>query len=269
MTTLLSLLLDKGINTVIYSDYFPESFPVNLRPYARLSLPQRGEICIRDMRDSSIEDIKRLKMIFELIFTVDDSGPGDTISDQSIKLLPTPDYILDSKLYNIPFLYGYSFYSEIKTSRGKIEKDIFLSVYSDKLDKYKFDLSKLHNDLKYVVFNGDRKFTKNITVKNNTSYSQIILRSQFVISHFGITLFEASLCGAQPIAINPTHYHKILADNTKNINLINCGLYDEIDYTLLQNTLTKKTQCKILNIESIKELLNTQAKNFLQLIEKD
>ena len=53
------------------------------------SIPENTDLIIRDMRDSSAEDIQLLKEKAPVL-VVDDSGPGNMSADYIITLLPVP-----------------------------------------------------------------------------------------------------------------------------------------------------------------------------------
>ncbi len=254
---------------VLVSDFFPHTFPENLKQFTQNELPASGEVLIKDMRDSTKNDIEYYRNHFKTIITIDDSGEGDTFSDLSIKLLPVIEkpYTANS-IENIPFLYGYHFFSIIENMSGTFLKDVDICVYTDKSkENYPLNLQELASSYSICVFNGNNITPVSSQFPHITHYIELLLRSKVCVSHFGISLFEAMLCGAQAISINPTEYHSTLADNAASAGIINCGMFSNVslhDLSLIINATTVKQT----SVSSIISVLFQQTEKFFTLIKK-
>ena len=89
--------------------------PELLKEVVTDSFPVETDLVIRDMRDSSEEDIKFFKKTAPVL-VIDDTGPGRLFADHVIDLLPNPvNRIVPEKM----FLYGYNFISEINTMKTR------------------------------------------------------------------------------------------------------------------------------------------------------
>ena len=188
---------------------------------------------IRDMRDSSQDQIEKLKKIAPVL-VIDDLGEGANYADLKISILPDPQ----TNTHDIKkFLFGYNFSESIKSLQPKhfYNKDIDIAFYTG----YKPDINyvSLITNLfpansTYAVLSGNESFLfQNGEKKNfNLKFSEAILRSKILISHFGLCIYEGFACRSVPMTINPTEYHGILTKIVqKEMGIIDLGLLDTLD----------------------------------------
>lgn len=235
MTSLLRHLnSQKNIKAYLVAGTLPRFFPENLTPYAKKKIGADADLVIRDMRDSSSGEIKELRKICPVI-VIDDNGSGRHEADYRIDFLPNPVH-QDSDLSGC-FIYGYNFISSLeKIKEGTITKDIDFSIYTGSPEgagHKEFILSLLPKDARTAVLGGETPVIRENgkeCVLNDRSYSEIILSSKVIISHFGITLYEANISGCKPVSVNPGQYHHSLSEMAKDkLNLLNLGVSDKID----------------------------------------
>jgi hypothetical protein len=242
------------------------------------SIPSGTQFIIRDMRDSSTEEIQLLKQTSPVL-VIDDSGPGREYADHAVNLLPLPSRILnDIKPDTSLFLYGYNFSEGIKLLKEKdfFKKDIDIAVYTgyDPSSELTALIKKsIPESAQSVLLAGGGAVC--LTGKSSlfeSGYAEIISRAKIVITHFGLTMFEAHACGCSIAALNPTEYHNTLTDTVRDdFNIIYSSeynsfspenLYQIID-TELQNYNTPEISAdKILN------KISTGTENFIKYIEK-
>ncbi|MFW6365038.1 MAG: hypothetical protein ACOC2H_01035 [Spirochaetota bacterium] len=270
MTTLQNLICERNMNALLVSDNFPRTYPDHLRGLRYDMIPQSGDICIRDRRDSDRDTIFLLKQSFRTVITLDDCGEGIKEADCSINLLPTvssplPEY----DEWSFPFLYGYHFYTHIKSLYQTYHRDIDICVYTNREpDEYPIDLLKRYPSLRICFFYGSRIRLGDFSVDTAAHYTEILLRSRICVSHFGLTLYEASLCGARPVAVNPTQYHSRLADNDSTIGIVNCGTFDSPDLARLDGVIDTTPDDTVTDIFSVKHRMETHCANFFSALER-
>ncbi len=216
----ISIINNKDIN-------FLKNFPKNI---VKSKIDGNEDLIICDKRDSTIIEISELNEIAKTV-VIDDNGEGRNVADFKIDLLPNIRHD-DAKI--LPLVYGYNFVESLNELKGKtIYKKIDVVFYAgfnppkSKLEKL---ISIIPDNLDYVVLNGEDSFSIISGVKSeklNKTYAEYILSSKILISHFGITLYEADLCNTKSFVVNPTSYHSELTDKVKNS--INLGLLDDID----------------------------------------
>ncbi len=237
MATLLWYLNErKNIKTFLISDAIPDFFPVELRNYVKTNIDFKPDIIIRDMRDSTEDEITHLKKTGKVI-VIDDNGPGRRLADHAIDILPNPDPSERRKKDSGIFIYGYNFLKAVSDLKGKtIKKELDFAIYpgnSPTKEYIDFLISLLPDNSTYTLLNGENSYL----VKNgkkldacNSSYAEIVLSSRVVISHFGITLYEGYISGCRLISINPTPYHSLLSEMAKDfLSLINLGEFKIMD----------------------------------------
>lgn len=194
-----------------------------------------SSLIIRDMRDSTIDEIGRLKSKGKTV-VVDDLGKGRDFADSRIDLLPN-HLIADNRDFRPDcFIFGRNFvYSLKEIKETSIEKkyDFVLYAGSEPSDE---KISMLMNFIpeKYsgFVLAGEKSFFykkgKKISAPD-MNYSMILLSSRVLISHFGIMNYEADVSGCSTVSINPSKYHSTLADIAgKEMKIFNLGVEDEI-----------------------------------------
>lgn len=186
------------------------------------SISENTDFIIRDMRDSSVDEILLLKKAARVL-AIDDSGQGNSVSDYTISLLPAPsDTHKPVKPETSMFLYGYNFSKGIKTLAGKkiSGRNIDVAVYigHDPSQELVAEIKKaipistnsiLLTGKEPVVLTGDVALT-------GTCYAEILCRTKIMVTHFGLTMFEAHVCGCGIVALNPTAYHSTLTEMMKD-----------------------------------------------------
>lgn len=236
MTALLDLALSRGIDARLVSDNLPSTMPLHLKGYSQLTLPDRGAIVVRDMRDSTQHEIILLKKSFNTVFVVDDAGDGSLAADHAIQLLPLPQKpTIDHNM----FLFGYNFLSFLSQDQSYTKK-FPLAVYSASLPSEYREQLIAECDPQPVVFcdhQGTTLCHRGITKKLHLSGHEAMAMSSNFISHFGISLFEASLLSCNLIAINPTEYHSTLCDIEDRITIDNRGLLSPDNIRSIQGKL--------------------------------
>lgn len=235
--------------------------PDPLKDTVTESLPEKTDLIIRDMRDSSAEEITSLRKRGPVL-AIDDTGQGRALADHVIDLLPNPvNQSVPEKL----FLYGYNFISEIKTMKTEvIAKDIDVAIYAG----YKPDpdviesiRAAIPDNTSIVLFSyGRPSLLSEKKVPVDTGYTDLLLRSRVLITHFGITMYEGDLAGCRIIAVNPSAYHSELTGMVMDkLNVIPAGEYGNIDHKLVYNEIThtiKTAGFQIISKGSIRERIN-------------
>jgi len=191
------------------------------------------DLIIRDMRNSSQEEIKILQAQSRVI-VIDDNGAGRDSADFRLDLLPNPlkkefnpDYRPDL------FLYGYNFINGVFESLASHFDRIYdfavypLPGHEDRLISYLPVNSRIVLLLPEgpVLIKGGHG-----TVLQGTSHAKIIMSAKTVVSHFGIIFYEADLAGCRLVAVNPTRYHSDLTDLAcTDLDIMNLGVIQDFD----------------------------------------
>jgi len=200
-------------------------------------------LIIRDLRDSTESEAGKLKKIAKLV-VIDDNGTGKKYADKSINLLPNLNTPFQDFDFN-RFILGYNFLFSLKNLKEKqIEKEYDLAVYAGTdLKTFSFLKKILPKDLKVVVLAGKKSYGINIKKEalEEETYSKLILKSKFLLTHFGITMFEGFFSSCNLIALNPSNYHnKLTKIIEKKFDINNLGVLDtslEETYINLFNSL--------------------------------
>jgi len=233
MISLLSLLDAGGYSIAFFSKELPPFFPKTLKKYW-VSEPCPCSLMIRDIRDSTKEEIIALKRLSRNILVIDDDGPGRDIAEP-VDLLPRPGRITRTEM----FIYGYNFVSYIVSKNAaknpvRKEYDLYLYGVSEELsdDFVNAGISHIVPSEGKVLF---CERSRQTTLHINTA--EAMSKSRFVLTHFGLSLFEAIATQTYVGLINPTDYHNLLCDNLiKNYDekiIHNFGTIDTIDRSLL------------------------------------
>ncbi len=240
--------------------------------------PSNADLIIRDMRDSENNEIIALNKIAPVL-AVDDAGEGRSRAAFSIDLLPPPGKYSSDSQFNIErFLYGYNFTLGIESLGNEYldTRNIDITIYagfnpSDEL------LSNISRSIpggrraiilsagKPVVLTGD-------PLPDNITYAEILTSSRIVMTHFGITMFEAVICGCNIAALNPTRYHSELTDSIRNdIRLIHSAEYKSFDPVLMSDDIEnelKKNPAEGFYANDILNRINSGLENFTRYIYK-
>jgi spore coat polysaccharide biosynthesis predicted glycosyltransferase SpsG len=258
-------------NAYIITDKIQHSITDSLSQYFKTDFQGAPDLIIRDKRDSSIEEMTKLREISRVI-AVDDAGEGRPFAYHIIDLLP--NHLIDSeRTKHHPqkdlFIYGYNFLSSLTELAGmRIEKTIDFTIYpGSDADEHRLNLiiSLLPVESNFAMMTGKHSYAmrhgRKYPIAQN-SYGEIILSSRVVISHFGIMLYEAHLAGCTPIAINPTSYHSELSDMAaESINLINLGEYGSLNKTSSSEIIKETLNHTSDEAVPVDEVLNRMEKN--------
>ncbi|MBN2157956.1 MAG: hypothetical protein JW807_01080 [Spirochaetes bacterium] len=233
MATLSDYLARKtSIRPFILGIHEPELLPSPLRDRLSQDVVPGSSCIIRDRRDSTIEEMLRLKE-HGPVLAVDDCGPGRDRADRAVDLLPNLDRPVPDKRL---FIYGYNFTKSVRQfgNRG-IEKNIDIALYPGySSDKNTVDtlLSLVPATCTCALLAGENSRL----IKNGTSsplassYAEALISAKVLVSHFGVTLYEGHLAGCRLVSINPTSYHSMLADRAKTeFEMANLGILSDVD----------------------------------------
>lgn len=292
MTTLLWYLNQKkGTKALFVTDSIPESFPKKLHHCITSKINTNTDIIIRDMRDSSLYEIEKLKKISR-VMVIDDNGEGHRVADYKIDLLPNLERILpnnqssqhnpydktelkinntsrDNQIINKNFFFfGYNFVKSLLSLKNKtITKKIDFSIYpgSSIRDDYIHSLISILPEKSSIVIHsieGPYLLKKGERYDINKSYAEIILSSKILISHFGIMLYEGNLAKCRLIVINPSIYHSRLSEVAKeSLDLINLGEYIHLNKKDASISIEKALREPLCDVISTREVYNTVTKN--------
>lgn len=238
--------------------------------------PDTGLI-IRDMRDSSIDEMLLLKQSGPVL-AIDDSGEGRKYADYTLNLLPVPSENLNNLLPEKSlFIYGYNFAEgiELLNKKNSFIRDIDIALYAgfnpspELLSSIKKSIPEPYNS---VLLAGGKavNFTGEI-LSSETPYAEVISRSKIVITHFGLTMFEADACGCKIAALNPTAYHNSLTDAVrKEFNIIYSSDYDSFSpdtlFQIIQQE-SENTRGTGFSPSGILKKINSGTENFINYIE--
>ena len=74
------------------------------------------------------------------------------------------------------------------------------------------------------------------------SFEQELSRCRFIVSHFGVSFFEAAMCGTKAVAVNTSLYHSQLCFAAKTyLDICDAGVFPEIDYLAIHSCLSRTT----------------------------
>ena len=268
----------KNIKAFITGKNIRVYIPDELKSFVTQAINPLSDLIIRDMRDSSQEEILKLKSIAP-VMVIDDLGEGRNTADHRINLLPNLVDPIESNSGMELFIYGYNFITSAGAiSDHFIEKDIDVLFYpgfhQDREYREKI-ISLIPAQASYSVLDNDGSYVimkENSGTASGRSYSRMLLSGRSVITHFGITLFEAAVSGCSIIAVHPTKYHSDLAEKTKSFfSIENCGVYDSLDYHHAADAVRRgidDSRNKIISPRKVYLKILNNLNNFSSLIEK-
>lgn len=240
-----------GTRMYLWHDTVPDFFPAELVPLV-IAQPDAAPDCIvRDMRDSTRLEIESLRALCP-VCVVDDFGEGRAVADYRVDLLPAPSLPISPSDLGAAdgFLYGYTFIRGLESMRGAaIAKTIDYALYpgADPDGGYvRFMVSLLPGDACHAVFQGDDSYVERNGVRKKfvaDDYARVLLSSKAVISHFGITLYEARAAKCEIITINPTQYHSMLADAAPSLGIRNCGVAGSLSVEHARDVIQRTADC--------------------------
>ena len=242
------------------------------------TIPVNTDLIIRDMRDSSINEILHLKEKAPVL-AIDDSGKGNAQADYKLTLLPLPS---DENNPVIPdtdkFLYGYNFSKGIESLSGKniTAREFDVAVYAGYNPPENL-ISEIKNAIPAsatsILLSGNKPVILTGRISHESkSYTEILCSTKIIVTHFGLTMFEAHICGCGIAALNPSPYHNTLTEIIKDkFNIIYSSEYSSFSPQLLHDIL--KTSLAIsyeknISINSILGLININLKNFTVYLEQ-
>lgn len=239
-------------------------FPVekNFSKIITYTIPADTNLIIRDMRDSSPEEIMRLKKIAPVL-SIDDSGPGREYADFTLNLLPVPSGIVKNTEPEISlFLYGHNFTEGISglINRHSIEKNIDVAIYAGFNPEPEL-ISQIRKSIpdnasSVLLANGKAVSLSGDSLPHELTYAGTVSGTKIMITHFGLTMFEAHACGCAIAALNPTEYHNSLTDMVKHeFNVIHSSAYDTFSPETLKCTIEKELMNKSGNKISAADIL--------------
>jgi len=262
----------KSIRTFIISREIPEFLPSTIGRYIIPEINPETTCIIRDMRDSTIDDMRELKKNHRVI-AIDDCGPGRNSADCAIDLLPNLTHAVHSKEL---FIYGYNFIDSIRRlDRQDIAKTIDCAVYcglNPSREAVDFYLSLMPPRATCAILscNNSLLFKNGEAAPILKSHAEIVLSSIMLISHFGITLYEGYIAGCRLVSINPTEYHSRLADRAaKDIGLKNLGISGALQADAARISISDMIRNPILpriNPAAVVEKIDKGLENFYSRI---
>jgi hypothetical protein len=243
--------------------------PPALRSLCVDSIPQSSALLIRDIRDSTSEEMRALLRIAPVV-AIDDCGSGRNLATHAIDLLPNP---LDSAPRNDLFLFGHTFTESIRAiTKKRIIKTIDVALYCGyRPAQHTIDhlLSLVPRELTCAILAGnDSRFIKRGQAFALTcSCAEALLASRVLISHFGITLYEGHLAGCRIVSINPTPYHARLVDKIgPELNPVNLGIIpveDPLDAAMIILKAARNPLINSIETAMVLEQINGKLRNFL------
>lgn len=243
--------------------------PPSLRPLCVDSIPPASSLLIRDMRDSTLEEMSALRRIAPII-AVDDCGPGRNTATQPIDLLPNPH---DTVPRNDLFLFGHNFTETIRAIDMKtIDKTIDVALYCGfrpAPETVQSLLSLVPEELTCALLAGDdsRIIEGKKSVPLPCSFAESLLASRVLVTHFGITLYEGHMSGCRIVSANPTAYHASLVDKVDpELNPVNLGILPVPDPSHAASIILKAARNPLVNyIETsmILEQITGRLRSFL------
>jgi len=252
-------------------------FPAEFAAMVTKTLPAKADLIIRDMRDSSGSEILSLSKIAPVL-AVDDAGKGKALAAHSINILPLPSPGEAIPADMEKFLYGYNFTRGIESipeERGA-ERDIDIAIYtgfSPPPGILPLIERSLPGDARSVIFSSGRPvLLTGKPLAGEPSYAGILTRAKIIMTHFGITMFEANICGCMVAALNPTPYHgKLTSLVMKDMSIIHSAEYGTFDPVLMNDDLLQNLKKKgglCIPTGDIINRINSGRENFTKYIYK-
>ncbi|MDR3237890.1 MAG: hypothetical protein LBT84_05235, partial [Spirochaetia bacterium] len=232
-------------------------------------LPKSAGLIVRDMRDSSGEEIRALQRIAP-VAVIDDRGTGRAAADKAIDLLPHPEQRA-GECRSDAFLYGYEFVKSLEGLGSEpIGKDIPFVMYQSTGSMPSCAPPELPG---IILARGGRfKIGKGGALEAvSMPYARVILAANVIVSHFGIIMYEGFLGGASLVALNPGGYHNRLTDCAHELNIINCGLLESADVQSVHDTIRREAAVArpAVSPDLLRERLRSCTKNFVELLKAE
>lgn len=242
------------------------------------TFPVNTDLIIRDMRDSTISEISDLKEKAPVL-AIDDSGKGNAQADYKLTLLPLPS---DKNNPVIPdtdkFLYGYNFSKGIEALSWKniTTREFNVAVYAgyNPPENLISEIKKaIPASATSILLSGNKPVILTGRISHDCkSYTEILCSTKIIITHFGLTMFEAHICGCGIAALNPSQYHNTLTEIMKDkFNIIFSSEYNSFSpqqlHDILETSITNPCD-KNISINDILGIINRNLKNFTVYLEQ-
>ena len=268
MACLADHLKREGVRACIATGAAPDFLPARARDHFALDIAHDSACIIRDCRDSSVEEMLRLKTTCPVI-AIDDCGPGREYADLAIDLLPNLHYSVYSK---DTFIFGYNFTDSIRSlGSRRIEKKIDIALYCG-MDASPAEVRRLVPMLPdratTAVLAGDNShyLQDGLRFPLDMSVSETLAASKVLFTHFGITLYEGHAAGCRLVCINPTPYHAELADRARaDLDIINLGVVGRVNPELGRASLAaamRSFPAGSIDTADILRVIDTGLENF-------
>jgi spore coat polysaccharide biosynthesis predicted glycosyltransferase SpsG len=276
MLSLLEYLLHhKKIDAEIVCDKKPAYIKEDLEKYFVEQLSHDSTLIIRDQRDSNSAEILKLKKTAHVV-VIDDQGEGRDAADLAIDLLPVPGFAVEiSDFASQAFIFGYNFFSSLEgISINCLEKKYDFCVYlgyGADLEYQNFLKEIIPQEAEVLWLNGESVYQNDDKSSLEMNFAEALLKSRAVISHFGLLLYEAHLCGCKIFTINPGAYHSGLADSVKQLlNLKNFGIYPDLKKSELAVDLMQVLDGEsiMVSLDVIKARVLNAIETFIEKIDK-
>jgi hypothetical protein len=276
MTTLLWQLRSNGYPVSITLERIPESFPFDLREYITGTIPCDTNLIIRDMRDSTEEQILRCKNISPVL-VLDDRGPGREMAEFALDLLPHFDSTCGIDSIVRSFIYGYSFTQSVNSIQAEIiKKSIDTIIYigvEPEISLVERVISLIPSDTSAMLLSGQGNYkiiNGALLPDSSLHYAEIIMSAKTMITHFGISLFEGLVCQCRLITINPSSYHARLTDYIKDaLPIHNLGTFQTLDddtaRKIILTDIEEPISFSITPME-VKEAISASHRNSIQYL---
>lgn len=224
-------------------------------------------LILRDMRDSTVDEIRSLQRIAP-VCVIDDFGEGRNEALYTLDLLPHPKATVD---VSRRFLFGSSVVSHLEEEEPCIKKEKMWALYTGIPCRHEFiDLLKnaIPDDVSLVSMEGTGvRIFQNDTIRHERRpYLYYLLRASTLITHFGITLFEGSLAGCRLCTVHPGPYHETLAALLDAPDSVSLGYYDNPDLKVLDELKDELLETELIQSEELREMVTSRHEGVYQEI---
>lgn len=196
----------------------------------------RPRLILRDMRDSTEEEVESLKRRAK-VCVIDDRGTGRKRADFVMDILPHPGDSAEVKTVPASFVYGYNFFRSLQAMKNAaVKKKADFVIYAGALPEdggIERMISMLPPGASCFLLGRGQPLYRDrdgFQKYSGSGHAEMLLSSRAAITHFGLFLYEAHVSGCGLVSINPSEYHSALADIAKrNMPLTNLGVFQEVD----------------------------------------
>ena len=276
MALLLRFLNEGGLRARIKTATDISLLDPQLESWRVKDIPKDCDLILRDMRDSTVEEIEELQKKAPVI-AIDDHGPGRSVASQAIDLLPNPTAKTDNQaLHPEAFLFGHTFANDMNHSPQGTDRSIDMLLYrgADPTEEYDLFLRSLVPGGASALFMGGgssfflSKTGEETPGSPNLSFGRAMLASRLLVSHFGISLYEGHVTACTLGALNPTEYHSTLTDMAE-LPLTNLGVWHQGDGDMMKQqifSLLEGNNPPIVQGSEVYNTIRARAMAFIDLI---